>query len=166
MQETQRKNLRLQRKTLPMDKNQQPGIGIDSIHLIECHAKILNLEAKLEYNIGLTDLSRKEEADTLIVLASFDLMHEVTNPPCMLKCTLMAAYNRTKDSSMTWAQFSDVMAVTHMIPYVRELASSVTLRMPLKPLVIPPTNVHLLVARHNERASPKPQIEPQQKKAE
>jgi hypothetical protein len=139
-----------------MDETKQPGITIEKINLLGCTARVIDLDAKLQYRLALTDLSRVENVNSLIVIAKFDLMHGIENPPCSLKCTFMAAYACDEASNMKWAEFSDVMAVAHMIPYVREFVSSVTLRMPIRELIVPPTNVNVLVSEFRARQNVSP----------
>lgn len=130
-----------------MIPSEKPGIGIENIWLMDCVAGIVDPNAKPTYRIGLLSLSRTISPDglTLNAVACFDMMNGIEKPVCTLRCTFAAIYSRNSGSAMTWEEFTDVMAVTHMIPYVREFVSSVTLRMPLNALVLPPTNVHLLV---------------------
>lgn len=130
-----------------VDKTKPTGITIDAIHLLDCRVGDLNPDAKLEFHLALTDLVRRrsESDDTLTVLASFDLMHKIDTPSCRFLCRYLAQYGRKEDACMTWEEFSDVMCVNHIIPYLREFVASVTLRMPLRELLLEPTNVHLLV---------------------
>ena len=130
-----------------VNKTKPAGITIDAIHLLDCHVSDLNPDAKLEFHLALTDLvrSHSQSDDTLTVLASFDLMHELDTPPCRFLCKYLAQYKRQEDACMTWEEFSDVMCINHILPYLREFVASVTLRMPLKALILEPTNVYLLV---------------------
>jgi len=138
-----------------MDQTRDPGITIEKVNLIECTARVLDPDARLAFNLALVELTRSEEGDLLVVAAKFDLMHEIEKPACLLQCSFVAAYARTEGSNMQWAEFSDAMAVMHMIPYVREFVSSVTLRMPIRELILPPTNVHFLLSRYHSRQSDK-----------
>jgi preprotein translocase subunit SecB len=144
-----------------MDASKQPGIVIEKISLFECQARVLDLDVKLRFNMGLAHLTRQHEGNNLIVMAAFDMMQGIDKPPCVLKCTFVAVYSRTPESNMQWSEFTDVMAVTHLIPYVREFVSSVTLRMPIKELILPPINVNILVAEYQamqHATPPKPQV--------
>ena len=136
-----------------MNERQKPGICIDSIYLLKCRAVVLDLTAMPQFNLGLTHLQRTEEKNKLSVIASFDMMSGVEKPVCTLTCTFAALYTREDDSAMTWPELSDPVVVAHMVPYVREFVSSVTLRMPVKPLVLQPTNAHLLVEEYRATQS-------------
>lgn len=136
-----------------MDEQQDPGITIDAVNLIRCQVEMLDASTDLQYHMGLTRYFRKESEDqkTLTVIADFDLMQDIEKPPCKIKCSFLAIYSRQPSSKMTWAEFSDHYTILHMVPYVREFVSSVTLRMPLKPLVLPPTNVHVLLKHYKDK---------------
>jgi len=140
-----------------MDTSKQPGIAIEKINLLACNAQVRDANAELRYAMGLTNLSRKEEGTHLIVVATFDMMHGIKNPPCNLLCSFLAEYSQDETPNMTWAEFTDVMAVTHMIPYVREFVSSVTLRMPIRELILPPVNAHVLINSYKAEQENKPQ---------
>jgi preprotein translocase subunit SecB len=136
-----------------MDTSKPTGISIRKINLIACKVENLDSSAKLKYNLGIVDLKRQlsEDGLTLVVTATFDIMQGVEKPLCDFLCTLFAEYRRKPNSNMTWEEFTDVMTVAHLLPYVREFVSGVTLRMPVDPLVIPPTNVSYLLKKYHER---------------
>jgi len=134
-----------------MDENKTSGISIECVHLLECEARLLDKPEKLDFNMIITRLARKEEGNQLFVEVSFDMMGEIEHPACILRCTFGAQYSRNDESQMTWRDFSDGLAVMHMVPFVREFVSSVTLRMPLPALILQPTNVNMLVADYKLR---------------
>jgi len=136
-----------------MDKTKSPGISIELINLTECRVGDIDYNAGLEFHLGIAGLVRKESGDGLglTVMAEFDLMQGVEKPPCTFRCAFIARYTRKADSNMTWGEFTDVMTVMHMTPYVREFISSVSLRLPIKELILPPTNVNALVADYKAR---------------
>jgi len=136
-----------------MDKTKSPGISIEFINLTECKVGDIDYGTELQYHLGIDDLVRSESDDGLVltVAVNFDLMQGVEKPPCTFVCTFVARYTRKPDSNMSWGEFTDVMTVMHMIPYVREFISSVSLRLPIKELILPPTNVNALVADYKAR---------------
>lgn len=140
-----------------VDQHSQPGVEIEAVHLLVCDGRVVDVTAEMRYSMALTKLIRHEDGNTLSVFAEFDLFHGIEKPPCRLRCSFVAYYKRTDLSSMTWTDFSDALAVAHIVPYVREFVSSVTLRMPLRPLVLQPTNAYTLVDAYNARqAQPAP----------
>lgn len=139
-----------------MDRTKSPGISIECINLINCCVGSVDYNADLNYRLGIKKLARNESKDglNLTVIVDFDLMDGVEEPPCVFNCAFIASYVRTADSNMSWPEFTDVMTVMHMIPYVREFVSSVSLRLPIKELMLPPTNVNALVAEYHKRQQP------------
>jgi hypothetical protein len=87
----------------------------------------------------------------LKVMVGFDLMHDVQNPACRFFCTYSATYTRNAESAMIWDEFKDHLVVAQIIPFVREFICNITARLPFGPLVIPPTNTHILVKEFNQR---------------
>lgn len=135
-----------------MDKNHSPGIEIVHISLVECCLRDLNLANELQYNLGIEALERRVVSDEqLVVQVAFDLMQDVKDAPYSFTCSFVAAYTRTEESSMTWDEFSNGLIVAHILPYVREFVSSVSLRLPVPPLVLPPINAFLLVENYDKR---------------
>ena len=130
-----------------MDKTQNPGIAFDRIDLFECRVGKIFLKNELNYQLRLVKKVRtlSEEKKRLIVLFGFDLMGGVENPPFEFKCAFLAHYSREEDSAMTWEEFTDAMALTHVVPFLREFLSNMTNRMPVPALILPPTNVFVLL---------------------
>ncbi len=58
-------------------------------------------------------------------------------------------------SSVRWNEFSDGLAVAHMVPFVREFIASTTNRMPVPPLMMRPVNAFVLVEDYQKRAAEK-----------
>jgi preprotein translocase subunit SecB len=135
-----------------MDKNQSPGIEISHISLVECCLRDLNLANDLRYNLGIEKLQRRIlSEEQLIVQVAFDLMQGVEDAPYSFTCSFVASYTRSENSNMKWEEFKDGLIVAHILPYVREFVSSVSLRLPLAPLVLPPINAFLLVENYEKR---------------
>jgi len=135
-----------------MEKDQNPGIQLNNINLVDCCLSGLNLENDLQFNLGIESFQRQKLDDKhLAVRIAFDLMQEIENPPYKLTCSFVAFYERTDESPMTWKEFEDAMVIAHILPYVREFVSGVTLRLPLPPLMLPPTNAFALHKRYKER---------------
>ena len=130
-----------------MDKRQKPGIEVAAVELLECQVGKVNPGGDLSFNLKLTSLSRdlSEDKATLALTAAFDVMGGQKNPPCEFTCMFRATYTRPDDANMTWRQFTDGIAVAHLIPYVREFLSNMTTRLPLPVLMLPPTNAFRLV---------------------
>jgi preprotein translocase subunit SecB len=67
----------------------------------------------------------------------------------------VAIYSKPEGSSVNWSEFSDGLAVAHMVPFVREFIASTTDRMPLTPLVFRPVNAFVLVENYQKRQAEK-----------
>lgn len=134
-----------------MENNKKPGIGIDSIYLLKSCVKVQEIRDNLEFNLGVKSIDRKVISDEeLRVFVTFDLMEGVENPPFTFEASYGVCYKRSSDSAMTWEDFDDGFVLTHVLPYFREFASSVTLRLPVPALIIPPTNVKILLEEYRE----------------
>lgn len=135
-----------------MDKNQNPGISIESVHLLSSCVNVLANKGDLEFGLAVTSIQRKVISDEeLRVVIDFDLMDGVENPPFNFTATYGISYKRPSDANMTWEEFNNGFVLTHVLPYFREFASSVTLRLPVPALIIPPTNVKALLFDYANR---------------
>ena len=133
------------------------GIIVENVLLLDCKAAFHGAREKQSYSLALSNLQRTEAAEGkgLLVRASFDLMHGIEDPSCTLKCTFLAVYSKAAASPVKWDEFSDGLAVAHMVPFVREFIASTTNRMPVPPLMIRPVNAFLLVEDYQKRMAGK-----------
>lgn len=135
-----------------MDKEKSPEIRIEGINLLTCNvAHCDNPPKELSYNLGLTKVERtiSENQETLIYFLSFDLLKGITPAPFKFNFDFLITYARDKNANMTWDEFKDVNALTHVIPYIREFIVNITSRMLVPPLIIPPINVFALLDEYN-----------------
>lgn len=130
-----------------MDKTQNPGIALKSVHLVQCNIGDVKYDAELKFTLGITDFGRivTDNGKTLQVKVAFNLMDKVENPPCRFDCTFVATYTRPENANMQWEDFKDHIAVAHLVPYVREFVSNMTARLPLLVLMIPPLNTNRMM---------------------
>lgn len=75
-------------------------------------------------------------------------MHGVPNPSLHLTCEYRVQYERLGDSPLPWADFSNAMALAHVIPYLREFISNMTNRLPFPVLIIPPINTYGMIKEY------------------
>lgn len=131
-----------------MDKTQNPGIALKSVHLVQCNIGDVKYDVELKFTLAITDFGRIVTADGKIlqVKVAFNLMDKVENPPCRFDCTFIATYTRPEDANMRWEDFKDHVAVAHLVPYVREFVSNMTTRLPLLVLMIPPLNTNKMLS--------------------
>lgn len=130
-----------------MEAIHKSGIGIEMIRLTKAQAEYLQPVESPKYHLGLTgyDRAEQDEGKHLVVAASFDLMHGVESPIMVLTCSFVVRYNRKSDTSMPWSEFTDALALAHIVPYLREFVSSTTGRMPSPVLMLDPVNTAALL---------------------
>jgi preprotein translocase subunit SecB len=138
------------------------GISVQNILLLDCMATFRGAKDKPNYHLALTNLARHvdENQKHLMVTATFDLMYKVADPICDLSCSFLAVYSKTENATIDWSAFSDGLALAHMLPFVREFVSSITNRMPIPPLMIPPVNAFELVQGYLARKAAQPSAAP------
>ena len=137
------------------------NIIVENILLLDCKVEFLGPKERQNYCLAMTKLHRTQVPDskTLLVRAEFDLMHGVKDPSCTLKCTFLAVYSKAESSTVNWSEFTDGLAVAHMVPFVREFIANITNRMPLPPLMMRPVNAYVLVEDFQRREAEKAQSE-------
>jgi hypothetical protein len=136
-----------------MEKNQNSGISIKSVQLVQCNVGEVKAEADLKYSLGITGFGKKIVSDgkILLVQVSFDLVDGIKNPALRFECTFVATYARGEESPMKWEDFHDHVAIAHLIPYLREFVSNITTRLPLPVLMIPPVNTRILIEEYRKK---------------
>ena len=134
-----------------MTDTKTSGIQFRNIVLVASKFRADAKPENLKHNLALVGLSRKvtDQGDgsgsDLVCIYDFDLMHGIENPACELTCTYMAHYFRRHDADMTWEQFNDGMALSHVIAYLREFVMNITTRSVLPRIFLDPINAHSLV---------------------
>ena len=143
-----------------MDATKPSGISLKDVTLIECTLGRVTPDAELKYHLGITGKIRQtsDDGQTLLCLFSFDLMKGIQKPPFRLTCSFLAGYSRPTDANMKWEEFSDVHALTHIIPFLREFVVNMTSRMSVPKLSIPPINAHLLIAEYQREQEQKASV--------
>ena len=132
-----------------MEQNKTPGVRIEGVHLINSCVNLRDTDANLKFGLAVTDITRKEvSSKELRVVVNFDLMKDIEKPAFTFTASYGICYARNDDSSMTWDDLNNGFVLTHILPYFREFASTVTLRLPVPALIIPPTNVPLLLQEY------------------
>jgi preprotein translocase subunit SecB len=135
-----------------MNETNSSGIKFKSIDLLSSCVEVRNQSVdNLSYKLGVTSIKRNViNEEELRVVVSFDLMKGIEEPPFTFAATYSACYIRSPDAKMTWDEFDNGYILTHILPYFRELASSITLRLPFPALIIPPTNIKALLANYTK----------------
>lgn len=124
------------------------GIRTKAIQLSACSITTNDDSAEeLYYELGITDLSQKYNDDKSILelIVTFDLMKGVPNPAFNLVATYKAEYERREDAKLTWEQFPPHVALAHVVPFLRELISSLTSKTEYPTLLLSPFNTKALL---------------------
>lgn len=141
-----------------MVKTQPPEIQFRNIILHSCNFRADVRPENFQYNLELVGLERKVtdredgSGSDLLCVYDFDLMYGIEDAPCEFTCTYTAHYFRRPDANMTWDDFNDGMALSHVIAYLREFVMNVTTRSVLPRIFLAPMNAHALAKRYRLRA--------------
>ena len=137
-----------------MDTAKDPGIAIEKILLIACEMVDLEGKGEKKYQLAITNLERTIISELRLgAKIEFNLMENVPDPQCKLRCVFGVLYCRNAESQMSWPDFKDAHIVAHILPYLREFVSNITSRMRFGTLILPPINSHLLVEQFKGRQS-------------
>lgn len=130
-----------------------PGIQFVNIYLMRSAFVIRDPSADMDYQLELVGKERaiSEDGSTLLCYFDFDLMYGIEDPACEFTCSFSAQYRRLDSASMTWEEFTDGMALAHVIAYLREFVMNVTTRSPLQRIFLRPVNAHAFVLRYDRR---------------
>ncbi|MDC7124994.1 MAG: protein-export chaperone SecB [Spirochaetales bacterium] len=133
-----------------MNKAKQPGINFNNIILKDLNFS-RNTDCILKPQLKV-DLDAKnnisEDKNNLNVELTIEISEEENNS-FHISCTMVGEFSVSEGTeNMDLESFSKVNAVSLMIPYLREVISSVTTRSGLKPVILPPINVSAL-AKNN-----------------
>ena len=136
-----------------MESLRDPGIAIESIRLLKAHIEIGDLQGKPEFDFRLAGMERRmtDDGKTMVLFASFDLMYGIEKPLFKFTCGFAARYKCKGEDAMPWVEFTDAMALAHIVPYLREFVSNMTNRMPVPVLILDPVNVHALIVDYVAR---------------
>jgi preprotein translocase subunit SecB len=130
-----------------MNQTKELGISIEKIFLVKSEVEFVSNTAERNYNLELIAFSRaiEDNGKKLVVNAAFDLMAGIEKPMFRFTARYVAVYTKTEGDETAWSDFSDGNALSHIVPYLREYVSNVTIRMPIAPLYLRPLNCYALV---------------------
>lgn len=131
-----------------MDPTKDPGISIKQIKLLSAHVEMKDPNGDKKFLLRLLALDRRPiDGDKLLQIGmGFDVMSGIEKPLFDFRCNFLVIYERAENAAMTWQDFSNAIALSHVVPYLREFVSNVTNRMPVPVLILPPMNVNLMLA--------------------
>jgi preprotein translocase subunit SecB len=130
-----------------MNQNKELGISIKEVFLVKSEVEFLSVTAEKTYHLALTSFSRavEDNGKQLVVNVGFNLMSGVEKPMFNFLATYVAVYAKAEGCETAWDEFSDGNALSHIVPYLREYVSNVTMRMPIRPLYMRPLNCYALI---------------------
>ena len=136
-----------------MNEKKNSGIRFDYVNLVSNHVSMIDSSVGVEYGLAVTSIKRNVVDGKLKILVSFDLMKDVEKPAFSFTATYSIGYKRDADACMSWDEFTNGYVLTHVLPYFREFVSSVTLRLPVPAVFIPPTNIDALLKQYERSIS-------------
>lgn len=128
-------------------------ITAQRIHLLECHFAMQDGEARdPKYGLALVGYVRDLAPDKtrLSAVLAFDAFHGIDRPLIQAQFKFRITYSGEGELDGVWATLKDEVILAHCIPYVRELLSSMTSRMPVPPLLIEMINTYGMFRKFKE----------------
>ena len=129
------------------------GLKIENVMLMRCSADFIKPAKELRYTFELSSMERREgvpSPNRMVFGASFAVINDKDDPGLKVECTFCVHYLKDENAKFEWKDFGDHMALAHILPFAREFISSVTNRMPVPPLIIPPFNTFALVEEYKQ----------------
>jgi len=133
-----------------MDETKQPGIMFRRIYLTKLqfsvrpdHPKEFKYALNLNFQKEIQELP--DGGKRLLLTLSADPMFGVEPKPFDMQVEVVGVFEAPPQSNLPIEQFADIQAPAQLVPYLRELISSITARSPIPMLLLPPINVHALL---------------------
>lgn len=129
------------------------------VRMMKAQIEFFSSDSDRKYQFRITDLTRKISADEklLTLFAGFEILAGSEKPVFSLTAAFSIGYEKVKEDE-SWDNFSDGIAVSHMIPYLREFVSNMSSRLPIKnPLYLNPVNCFALVDAFKKTQQPEKQ---------
>lgn len=132
------------------------AIKIDSVSLLRCDFNFIESNNERKCDLAICDFESKilknvNEPSKLLSMVSFDFMNGVEKPIFTLKCIYAIVYSFENDKDLE--KLKPHVIIAHIIPYLREFASSLTSRMPGPHLYLDPINTVELFKRYEDMKS-------------
>lgn len=128
-----------------MDTGKQPGIRFDNVILRELtFTRKAEILAQAELKIDFQTSSSISPDNTQLV---HDITCEVneTGGSFNIKCSMVGIFSIVSgEANMDLELFAKENAPALMLPFIREVIASTTLRAGVPPIMLPPLNVHAL----------------------
>ena len=105
---------------------------ITAVNGADALEKFLDQDVELGYHLGITEFHRSlhESGLEMTCIISFDLMKGMAKKPCDIKCTFIARYTRTEESSMTCINDSALMGCSSPASLSFSISCTAASRLP------------------------------------
>jgi preprotein translocase subunit SecB len=139
-----------------MDKSKQPGIAFNAIVLKSLHfdRNPAALE-KPNLDINFAQAHAITPDNTNLTIEITATVKERDNNSFSLSTVFVGLFSPIQgQENMALEEFAQVNGPALMFPYIRELIADITLRSGLKPVIFPPLNIHMMMAKPAVEARP------------
>jgi preprotein translocase subunit SecB len=139
-----------------MSDNQETNINIESIILEEFQIKrkpqipdfLIDVSKfsydQLDINTKIDNTMTKEE-DFLITKFQITIKSKEEDPSLFIICRIAGIFTQKSAGVITLKKFSETNAPALLVPYIREIISSASIKACIIPIIIPPLNVVSMV---------------------
>lgn len=135
-----------------MDKKKQPGINFDNIFLKEMKFKRKPKNIGSDINLDFaSNISVSDNEEKLY----YELICKVSDDKKVfsLECSMMGVFSAVEGKeNMSIKHFAEHNAPALMLPYIRELVTTTTIRAGLRPISFPPINIIALLKEQKENS--------------
>lgn len=124
-----------------MDESKQPGINFNTIFLKEIQFKREPTINSNQLDIGFeSNVSISEDKQKLVYELGCNVSDK--NNVFTLHCSMIGVFTVSSGSkNMELEKFAENNAPAIMMPYIRELVTTTTIRAGLNPITFPPINI-------------------------
>lgn len=140
-----------------MKKNEHQGISFDKMILekvnFETDPNYTFDSDQLSVNLGLNvEKFFSDDKHHLKLVLNANVHLSGVEPSPMRIYVSVAGYFTLQDKKNTGAleTFSEIQAPTILFPFIREIIANLTMRTDFPPLLIPPSNVWVLLGKQND----------------
>lgn len=142
-----------------VEKEKQPGISFDKIFLSKLEFDVLDFNSQnTKYAVDFENNPIISEDKKLLVhRLKVDVMKGVESPRFKLIFELVGVF-KTEDESanMELGKFAEYNAPALMMPFAREIISSITSKSIYPTLLIPPSNIYAILKKKPASSESKP----------
>jgi len=134
-----------------MEKNKQPGIKFDSVYLSKLKYELpKEPRSEFEYKLKVRNSYKIDDKEGKLIYAMSMQLYD------RFELELTGIFSTIKGKeNLGLEEFAKVNAPALLLPFAREIISSVTSKTPLPHLLLPPINVFALSRKSKSRETRK-----------